>query len=125
MGDLALDFNRSEFACKCGCGFDTVDAELLDIVVDVRSHFGAAVTINSGCRCATYNTKIGGAKKSRHLTGDAADIVVDGVSASEVASYLERRYSTRYGIFRYHNFTHVDRRPNKARGDLTKGGTEK
>ena len=25
MGDLSENFSRSEFECKCGCGFATVD----------------------------------------------------------------------------------------------------
>ena len=29
MGTVSKNFSRSEFACKCGCGFDAVDVDLL------------------------------------------------------------------------------------------------
>ena len=82
-------FKRSEFACKCNCGFDVVDTELLEILEDVREHFGEAVTITSACRCDSHNTKIGGSKGSQHKLGKAADIVVEDVSAFDVQVYVE------------------------------------
>ncbi|WP_459594920.1 D-Ala-D-Ala carboxypeptidase family metallohydrolase, partial [Enterobacter hormaechei] len=47
-------FKRSEFACRCGCGTSTVDAELLQVITDVREKFGPVV-INSGHRCVKHN----------------------------------------------------------------------
>ena len=42
----------------------------------VRAALGdRPIHINSGYRCATLNTKIGGAKNSRHMDGLAADIL--------------------------------------------------
>ena len=46
MGDLSANFNRAEFACKCGCGFDTVDAKLIDYVQQIREYFAVPITIN-------------------------------------------------------------------------------
>ncbi|BEB16509.1 hypothetical protein VEE45_23520 [Escherichia coli] len=46
---LSKHFSRKEFKCKCGkCDYDTIDAELLVILEDVREHFGKPVIINSG-----------------------------------------------------------------------------
>lgn len=28
MGDLTKNFNRFEFACKCGCGFDDIELQV-------------------------------------------------------------------------------------------------
>ena len=108
-------FKRSEFACRCGCGTSTVDAELLQVITDVREHFGSPVVINSGHRCAKHNANVGGAKNSVHLTGKAADIRVKGVDPSQVAFYLEQKYPGGYGIGRYNSFTHIDVREGKAR----------
>lgn len=108
-------FKRSEFACKCGCGTDTVDAELLAVLTDVREHFGAPVIINSAHRCLKHNVSVGGAKGSVHLTGKAADIRVKGVPVDAVWKYLTTKYEGKYGIGRYPTFTHVDVRSTKAR----------
>ncbi|WP_442489391.1 D-Ala-D-Ala carboxypeptidase family metallohydrolase [Halomonas litopenaei] len=105
-------FQRGEFACSCGCGFDTVDAETLAVLEDVREHFEAPVIITSGCRCPAYNARIGGAEHSQHKLGRAADIQVRGVAPAQVQDYLIDRYPGRYGIGRYDNFTHVDTRTN-------------
>ncbi len=108
-------FSRSEFACNCGCGFNTVDYELAVIVDDVREYFGQRTTVNSGCRCETHNKDIGGSEHSQHLLGRAADIVVDNVDAHMVSNYLNNKYEYKYGIGTYKGFTHVDSRSMKSR----------
>lgn len=108
-------FQRKEFACKCGCGQDTVDAELLKILEDVRKHFGKPIIINSGNRCPSHNKKVGGAANSIHMTGKAADIVVKGVSPDIVHLYLDRKYPNQYGLGKYKTFTHIDSRSTKSR----------
>ena len=116
MGDLSKNLSRSEFECNCGkCDYDTVDYELVGVIQDVRDHFGKSVAINSGNRCESYNAKIGGAKRSYHPRGRAADIVVKDVSAKEVHPYLLSKYSNQYGIGCYNSFTHIDTRTNFAR----------
>lgn len=115
MGDISKNFSRHEFACKCGCGFDTVDVELLPILQDIRDNFSKPVTITSGCRCESYNKKVGGADKSKHTLGRASDIKVSGVKAVEVYNYLTRRYPSSYGIILYSTWVHVDSREEKYR----------
>lgn len=110
-------FKRSEFACKCGCGFDTIDAELLVALNYIRLHFKSPVTINSGCRCVEHNKKEGGSSTSKHLIGQATDIRVKRVSADKVADFLEKSYDGRYGIGRYKGRTHIDVRETCARWD--------
>jgi uncharacterized protein YcbK (DUF882 family) len=119
MAQISKHFDRREFACHCGCGFDTVDTELLVILEDLRDRFNRPIYINSGCRCKKRNARVLGSKRSMHLWGKAADIEVDGVEPREVANYLERRYIYRYGIGRYPTFTHVDSRDTKARWNET------
>ena len=36
MSQLSAHFNREEFECTCHCGMDTVDAELIDVLEDIR-----------------------------------------------------------------------------------------
>lgn len=118
MGDISEHFNRSEFACPCGCGFDTVDVELVTVLETMRrSLMSQGVKINSGCRCTRHNARIGGSPKSQHRFGKAADVVVEGVDSETVADYLEETYPDKYGIGRYHGRTHIDVRSAMARWD--------
>ena len=113
MGDVSKNFNRSEFACKCGCGQDTIDAETVGFCQAVRDHFKQPVTIHSGNRCPAYNTKVGGAKNSQHLRGRAADMSVKDHPPSAVHDFLETLNPG--GLGAYSTFTHVDSREGKAR----------
>ena len=113
MGDVSKNFSRKEFACKCGCGFDTVDHRLIHFLEMIRERFGAPVTVNSGCRCSTYNMKVGGSLNSQHKLGRAADIVVDGVPPDAVADYAESIGAP--GVGRYATFTHIDSRNTVSR----------
>lgn len=117
---LSEHFSRHEFACSDGCGFDTADVELIKVLEDVRSFFGEKVKINSGARCEKHNAKEGGSPKSRHLYGQAADIVVENVMAIKVYTYLDSKYPDRYGIGLYPNRVHIDVRPARARWSLDK-----
>jgi len=112
-----MNFSRKEFACSCGCGFDTIDYELLEVLEDVRAYFDSPVYINSGCRCISHNHKVGGSTHSQHLYGKASDIVVKDIDADVVADYLESKYQSIYGIGRYNGRTHIDVRSGKARWD--------
>jgi len=103
-------FKRSEFACKCGCGFDTVDVELFAVLKDLRQHFDRPVIITSACRCVIHNKNVGGGINSQHLRGRAADVVVKGTSPDVVHAYLAGKYPNKYGIGQYKDFTHIDTR---------------
>lgn len=116
MGNLSEHFDREEFRCKCNsCGYDTVDAQLLEVLEAVRQHFGAPVTITSAARCEAHNRKVGGSPNSQHLRARAADFVVKGLAPAEVADWLERTYPGRFGIGRYPTFTHIDTRGSMSR----------
>lgn len=116
---LSKYFDRDEFECGCGCGYDTVDSELLDVLEDVRVRFDAPVIINSACRCTTHNDYVGGKPSSQHLKGRAADIAVKGVDPTEVYQYLSMKYPNEYGLGKYKTFTHIDTRNFKARWDFS------
>ncbi|WP_129600500.1 YcbK family protein, partial [Anaerophilus nitritogenes] len=60
----------------------------------------------SAFRTQTYNQSVGGAKKSQHLLGRAADIKVYGVSPEEVAKIAKEIGFRGVGV--YKSFTHVD-----------------
>lgn len=112
---LSENFTRAEFGCKCGCGFATVDAELLNVLESVRKHFGFPVTINSACRCDNHNKAVGGTSGSKHKLGIAADITVKNVDPLQVWRFLHVEFPKQYGIGGYASFTHIDVRSERAR----------
>lgn len=108
---LSPHFSRDEFACNCGCGFDTVDTETLEVLEAVREHFDSPVTITSGCRCTSYNRKVGGATNSQHRFARAADFQVEDVEPETVREWLSLHYPD-LSIGEYETFTHIDTRTN-------------
>jgi len=115
MGDLSTNFNRSEFACGCGCGFDAVDYALLTELEAMRAAFSSPVHVNSGARCRAHNAVVGGAVNSQHLFGKGADVWVEDIPAQQVADWLDRRHPQSWGIGLYIGRVHVDCRPDRAR----------
>lgn len=111
---LSKNFNEEEFACSC-CKETKINTELVAVLQKLRDVFGASVTITSSYRCPKHNAEAGGAKKSQHLLGTAADIIVKGFSPALVYQYLDRTYPDCYGLGKYNTFTHIDVRTSKAR----------
>jgi uncharacterized protein YcbK (DUF882 family) len=119
----------------CGCGFDTVDSKLVDVLQDVTTAFDAYIIITGGNRCREHNYKLRelyessdgklGAKtacNSQHIHGRAADFKLFSVSDRKqidpflVQNYLISRYPDSIGIGLYSNRVHVDTRTGaKAR----------
>jgi Peptidase M15 len=54
-----------------------LNATLRRVIAEVSSNFGP-VAVNSACRSRHRNAGVGGAPRSRHLTGDAVDFSVTG-----------------------------------------------
>lgn len=134
MGDLTRNLFRSEFACQCGCGADTVDFALATILQRTVDDFQLdlplwrlGIEITSGVRCRMHNKVVTGKldSKSQHVLFRAADFYLydknvgkhKRVNADEVADYLERRFPQNYGVGRYDGRTHFDTRTAKARWD--------
>lgn len=70
-------FKNSEFECKCGCGKNNINGELLEDLNIARVIAGVPFIITSGTRCATHNKREGGLPNSSHVTGHAVDIRAD------------------------------------------------
>ena len=108
-------FRVREFACSDGADAVFIDPALVGVLQAIRTHFGAAVTVNSAYRTPAKNKAVGGAGRSQHLYGTAADITVRGVSPQRVADFAETLLEHTGGIGRYAAFTHIDLRDEKAR----------
>jgi len=106
-------FKLKEFACKNSEAV-IVSEKLCYVLEAIRAHFGKPVVVNSGYRTPEYNAKVGGAVKSRHMLGIAADIQIAGVKPADVAAYARTLMPTYGGIGVYSTFTHIDIRSDIA-----------
>jgi len=121
--NLTQNFSLHEFRCKDG---SDVPEELLENVQELannlqvlREFFGKPIRVISGYRSPKYNRKIGGARKSQHMSARAADIVISGVTPQEVkdaiVSLIKEGKMKSGGIGLYTTFTHYDTRGRNAR----------
>lgn len=110
---LTKNFKVSEFACNDGSDEIPIDMELVGWLQQIRDHFGAAVTINSGYRSPSHNKRIGGATNSYHLYGRAADIVVSGHKPREVAQYAASIGIRGIELNERYGYVHIDTRDAK------------
>ncbi len=123
-GQLSANFGLSEFASKDGAATPaSVIPALRDLASQlevVREAFGgASISITSGYRSPQHNRRVGGATRSRHMAGEAADFNVSGVSPRTVQDKVEELIAEgkmkQGGLGRYSGFTHYDIRGYRAR----------
>lgn len=118
---LSKNFSSREFRCGlgsgCKCTTTLIDDKLVEYLQKIRDHFGAEVEITSGYRCPSYNGRVSGATGSRHTKGQAADIVVNGITPARVAAYAEGIGVLGIGLYETDkdgHFTHIDTRTYKS-----------
>lgn len=83
MGLTSKHFAEHELACPC-CGVNSVTQAALDAAEQFREKVGKPVSVNSASRCAERNARVGGTPHSQHLLGNALDVRVDGMTASDL-----------------------------------------
>lgn len=122
---ISAHFTLGEFASKDGADLVKYSTKLLFWLEELRRFGDFTIEINSGYRTASYNRAIGGASKSQHVAGNAADItvkrngqVVDAALICCLCQYLDFP-----GIaYISPRSVHVDMRENGTyRGDERKG----
>lgn len=75
MPDPHPHFRVSEFDCKDNCGYGQPHPRLMSALEALRRECGGKpLVIVSGVRCPPRNAAVGGAPRSRHQAGEAADI---------------------------------------------------
>lgn len=113
-------FKKPEFACKCGKYCDgypaEIDMDMVKIADQIRTKIGKPITINSGLRCKTHNSNVGGVSNSQHLLGNAADLgCPSGCTPSQMAAIAEEIMGDTGGIGIYSWGIHIDTRSTKSR----------
>lgn len=94
---------RASSSCLAG--------NLRSVLASLSVSYGS-VTVNSTCRSARHNRRVGGARKSWHLTGNAADFRVHGANIRSVFAYLRSIVGglKHYGGGRFH----IDNGPRRT-----------
>ncbi|MEO0770806.1 MAG: D-Ala-D-Ala carboxypeptidase family metallohydrolase [Cyanobacteria bacterium J06649_4] len=78
---------------------------------EVRTFLGGRpIHITSGYRDPISNRRVGGARSSRHMAGDAVDFWVEGMDVVDVF-YKLKSYHPRGGLAVGNGFVHLDLRP--------------
>jgi zinc D-Ala-D-Ala carboxypeptidase len=92
MGDISEHFSRRDFICRCGtCQNEfKISLTLIGVLEMIRTHFNKRVEIMVGHHCEEENARLGGVKKSYHVLGKAARIIVSDTSPEEVFRFIER-----------------------------------
>lgn len=119
---LSPHFKRSELACR-HCGALTLDPDLLPALERLRLLAGQSITVLDVYRCSAHNAAVGGAPRSEHLTGEAADIRIGDLTPAQMFSLaMQVPAFARGGIGLYSEGTmHVDVRKHAAKWSRVHG----
>lgn len=105
-------FKPEEFRCKDGSSHPEyeggVHPGLLLVLDDIREKFGKPILVNSGYRSPEHNRRVGGAPRSYHVRGMAADIRPQNLQDLKQLYEIANRLNPNGGIGKYPSFVHVD-----------------
>jgi uncharacterized protein YcbK (DUF882 family) len=105
-------FSKTETMCRDNCGMD-VQPGFLKRLDELREKVGHPLTLTSAARCAVHNAKVGGAAKSQHVQGLAADIDTLGLTAGQRYGLLRAALELGFCVGVNAAFLHVDTRPGQ------------
>jgi uncharacterized protein YcbK (DUF882 family) len=91
-GRLAVQHEKVDVSC--------LKPKLVQTLRQIERRFGKPVVVTSGYRNRSYNRLVGGARESKHMSCEAADIQVPGVSKWDIAEYV-RSLPGRGGVGTY------------------------
>lgn len=106
---LTADFFDDEFWSP-DKNFAKMEPEFMLKLQKLRSTVGVVFTVSSGYRTAEFNARIGGAKESLHLTGQAADIEHIGWDGATKLKFLGTAIAMGFSIGVYRKHFHIDTR---------------
>lgn len=103
--NISANFKLSEISARRKGKYQVVQPHAIRKLQQLRNNVGHALTVNSGFRSPTYNSSIGGATKSRHMYGDAFDIM-PGATGREGLMQKCRDLGAGY-VAKYANSGHI------------------
>jgi uncharacterized protein YcbK (DUF882 family) len=119
---LTNNFNLNEFNKHNFPLTETILRNIQELAKNLqvlRDEVKKPIKITSGYRDPSFNKKIGGASQSRHITGQAADLKIEGYTPKQVAAIIEKLIASgkmkQGGLGIYSTWIHYDVRGTKAR----------
>lgn len=119
---LTTNFSLNEFNKRNYNVPTDVLRNLLELAKNLqvlRDEVKKPIKITSGYRPAELNAKVGGATKSRHITGEAADFKIEGYTPKQVSAIIEKLIAEgkmkQGGLGTYSTWVHYDVRGTAAR----------
>ena len=91
----------------------------VNILQPLRDFIGRPIQVNSAFRSRRVNQLVGGADSSQHVLGQAADIVVAGMSPLELAKIIAEMELPYDQLIREPTWVHVSYGPRHRRERLT------
>lgn len=97
-----------KWVASSGC----LDGSLKSVIYQVAANYGP-VTVSSTCRSKSHNARVGGAPRSKHLSGEAADF---RVHSNVSAAYAYLRSSGSVGGLKHYGggLFHIDTGPRRS-----------
>jgi uncharacterized protein YcbK (DUF882 family) len=112
---LTNNFNLNEFNKHNFPLTETILRNIQELAKNLqvlRDEVKKPIKITSGYRNAEFNKKIGGASQSRHITGQAADLKIEGYTPKQVAAIIEKLIASgkmkQGGLGIYSTWIHYD-----------------
>jgi len=129
---VSKNFTVAELTKSGGKVFDKarIDVNLVKCLQKIREHTGKPVIINSGYRSFAYNKKLYEKRdqeptRSRHISGQAADIRIKGMTGMEIAKAAIDAYGKKIGIGIGSGYAHIDVRGSAASWSYAKDKAQK
>ena len=108
-------FSPREIASK-GDGEIVIDDTALDKLQELRTRLGKPLLLTSAYRSPAHNRRVGGAKNSRHMQGDAFDVRMENHDPHEFEAAARAVGFTGFGYYPKSGFMHVDTGPARNWG---------
>jgi hypothetical protein len=108
-------FSPREIASK-GEGEIFIDEQALDKLQVLRDHLGKPLVLTSAYRSPAHNKRVGGAKNSRHMQGDAFDVRMENHDPHEFEAAARAVGFTGFGYYPKSGFMHIDTGPARSWG---------
>ncbi len=103
---IATNFVLNEVMSWWKGQYGIFQSHVVEHLQHLRDASGGSITVNSGFRSPGYNGSVGGVTHSRHMYGDAADMVPSGTSLSGLADLCYAEGAGYVGM--YSSFVHCD-----------------
>lgn len=115
--EIIVGLLLSEMRCKCGhCRSFLLASHLSQAWIRLRLLAKTPIRITSGYRCQAHNQAVGGKPQSRHIGGEALDVVLEDLqifgSIQDIEKILKECGFTYWYFNHEKGFAHIDVRGN-------------